>query len=169
MNILILILGVIVLAGGAIVFTQKQKPSLPPSPTPTSVTVPLSTNSGGVIAINSIKYVELFLQNIADKKIPDAISMMTTKAVPDDATKQAWGVQYNAFKKLVVKSIEPSMKEGWTDSQESYLVTLDVEMTPESANGPIPYYGYDKGINTRWVTLEKEDGVWKVAGISTGP
>lgn len=113
--------------------------------------------------------VESYLKALSEKRISDAIAMMTEKAVPDDATKQAWGVQFNAFKKLVVRSIEPSMEEEWTDRSESYRIVIDVEMTPESANGPIPYYGYDNRTNTRWITLEKENNIWKVAGISTGP
>jgi hypothetical protein len=174
MNKLILMLGIIVLAGGGILYFQKQK-SLPPTSTPTptlsspSETVPQPTIADGVPAIDSKGYVELFLKNIADKKIPDAIAMMTEKSVPDEGTKQAWGVQYAAFNKLVVKSVEPSMRESWTDTTQSYKVTMDVEMSPQSANGPIPYYGYDTGINIRWVGLEKENGVWKITGFSTGP
>lgn len=157
MNKLLLILGGIFVVGGILFFSQKQK-------SPTS-----QTKVEEVKVIDSKSYLELFLKNIADKKIPEAIAMMTAKTVPDDAIKQAWGVQFAAFKKLVVKSIEPTLQESWTDNSEEYVVTLDVEMTPESANGPIPYYGYDMGINTRWVTMEKENGVWKVSGINTGP
>ncbi len=162
MNKLILIIGIIVLVGGAVFIFQTKKPSLPS-------TVPLPTKVEEVKTIDQKNLVEVFLQNIADKKIPEAIAMMTSTSVPDDSTKQAWGVQFNAFKKLVIKSIGPSLQEEWMETSQSYKVTMDVEMTPESANGPIPYYGYEKGINIRWISLEKENGVWKIAGINTGP
>jgi len=112
---------------------------------------------------------ESFYKALAERKIVEAIAMMTKSCVPNDETKQAWGVQFNAFKKLTVKSIEPAMQEEWTDSKETYLVTMDVEMTPESENGPVPFYGYENGTNSRWITLENENGTWKVADIATGP
>jgi hypothetical protein len=33
----------------------------------------------------------------------------------------------------------------------------------------MPYFGWDNGTNTRWVELVKEEGLWKVQGIATGP
>jgi hypothetical protein len=49
------------------------------------------------------------------------------------------------------------------------MVTFDVTMDPSSANGPIPYYGYDQGENVRFVTIVKEGNQWKVEGLATGP
>jgi len=164
------ILGVIVLATGAVLLTvirPQREFALPislPTIQPTAAVVSTTPT-----ASNSMDIVKTFLKNISEKKIAEAVAMMTTKVVPDDSTKQAWGVQYAAFKKLVVTSVEPSMPEEWSATGESYKVTMDVEMTPESASGPIPYYGYENGVNIRWITLDKEGGVWKVAGINTGP
>jgi hypothetical protein len=158
----IILLGIIILAGGALFYSQKQKSSSPSViPLPGEIEKTTMTDPKNIVA--------KFFQNIADKKIPDAIVMMTTKAVPDDSAQQAWGVQFNAFKKLIVTSVESSLVDSWTDASQSYKVTMDVEMTPDSVNGPIPYYGYENGINIRWVTLEKENNAWKIAGISTGP
>ncbi len=95
--------------------------------------------------------------------------MMSKNAAPDDASKQSWGVQFNAFKKLTVQSIEPSMEESWNDAQKTYRTTLDVEMDGDAAEAVIPYFGYANGTNTRWITIEKEGADWKIAGISTGP
>jgi hypothetical protein len=113
--------------------------------------------------------VEAFLQAISDHKSSEAVGFMAPKAVNGDNQKQAWGVHFNAFKSLIVKSIEPSMAQDWTKSKETYKVTMDVEMKPESANGPIPYYGYEKGSNIRWISVEKTGDIWKVLGIATGP
>jgi hypothetical protein len=104
-----------------------------------------------------------FFNLIAEGRIPDAIAMMTPSAVPDENAKQAWGVQFNAFKKITVKNVEPS-------GENTYKVTLDVLMKPEAANvQPMPYYGWGDGEFVRWISLEKVNNVWKVVGIATGP
>ncbi len=115
------------------------------------------------------KIVAQFLQNIADKKISEAISMMTAEAVPNEETKQTWGVHFAAFNKLVVNAIEPSNQETWTDTKETYKVTMDVEMSKESVNNPVPYFGYDNGTNIRWISIEKIGTDWKIADLMTGP
>ncbi|MFZ2025301.1 MAG: hypothetical protein WAV51_03400 [Microgenomates group bacterium] len=166
MNKFFLVIGFIILAVGAAVILR-------PNSIPTALTVPLPTEVSVPPIIEEVssakKTVEKFLQNISEKKITEAILMMTKSSVPDDATKQAWGVQFAAFTKLSVQKIEPSMQEAWTTMQETYQITMDVEMNEDSANGPIPYYGYDKGVNIRWISVEKEGSDWKIAGISTGP
>jgi hypothetical protein len=107
--------------------------------------------------------VRSFFNLINEGRIPDAIAMMAPSSVPDESAKQAWGVQFNAFKKITVKKIEPS-------SENTYKVTLDVQMKPEAANvQPMPYYGWGNGEFMRWVSLEKVNNVWKVVGIATGP
>ncbi len=42
-------------------------------------------------------------------------------------------------------------------------------MDPSSANAPIPYYGYETGENIRFITLVKENKLWKIDEIATGP
>jgi hypothetical protein len=42
-------------------------------------------------------------------------------------------------------------------------------MKPESSTAPIPYYGWDDGEYTRWLTIVKDDNLWKIKGIATGP
>jgi hypothetical protein len=168
-NILIII-GVGVVAAGAVAFSQINK-----SPTD-SLVPPLKaeitatpTNVQPNVQLNPKEIVELFLKKIGDKQIPEAIAMMSPQAIGDESQKQAWGVQLAAFKKLVINSVVPSMPEGWTQASQSYKVTMDVEMSEESANGPIPYYGYEKGINIRWIVLAKAGNDWKIQGIGTGP
>jgi len=169
MNKVIVLIGLCLLVGGGLLYGQKQTQLPNTSSSRTSTLVVSPTVVDKVPLMDAKGYVEVFLTNISKKNIPEAIAMMTAKAVPDEPTSQAWGAQFNAFKTLSIQSIEPSFQESWTDSSQSYKVTIAVEMTPESANGPIPYYGYDKGINIRWVSLEKENNVWKIGGIGTGP
>ena len=113
--------------------------------------------------------VQNFISLIDEGKASDAVMMMTANITGDDPTKQAFGVQFAAMDSVQVKKIEESSRADWTDSWHQYMVTLDVVMNPSSAGGPIPYYGYEKGENIRFITLIKEGGSWNVEGISTGP
>jgi len=111
-----------------------------------------------------------FFNLINEHKPSDAVMMMTPINTKDDATKQAWAVQFNAFAKMEVKNIEPAMQSDWTEGKHEYQVSLNVEMKPEAANVvPMPNYGWDNGENTRFIILEKINGKWMVSGIGTGP
>lgn len=129
--------------------------------TPTATMAVKDTDGKGIV--------EKFLKSISDHKPTDAIGFMAPRITRDDAQKQAWAVQFNAFQSLLVKSIEPSLPQEWTDNRQTYKVTMDVVMKPESATMPIPYFGYDKGTNIRWINVMKEGTVWNVTGIATGP
>lgn len=95
--------------------------------------------------------------------------MMTKSITENNSEKQAWEVQFNAISLIKVLTIEPSLPEEWTDLEHSYKVTLDLKMNPDSSTVPIPYYGWDDGENIRWVTIVKENNLWKIKGIGTGP
>jgi len=110
-----------------------------------------------------------FFTLIDEGKVSDAVMMMPSIITSDDSTKQAFGVQFSAMKSVKVIKIEESMKEDWTETRHQYMVTLDVVMDPSSAGGPIPYYGFKKGENVRFVGLVKEGNQWKVKGMATGP
>lgn len=110
-----------------------------------------------------------FFSLINEKRIPEAISMMTNQAVPDDSAKQAWGVQFNAIKSINVQAIEPANQASWTENSKEYKVTLEAYVSSEAANAPIPYYGWEDNPNIRWVTIIKnENGIWQIDQIGTG-
>jgi len=114
--------------------------------------------------------VRSFFEIIGEHRPSDAVMMMTPINTSNDSTKQAWAVQFNAFKSMAVKNIEPSMQSEWTENIHSYKVTLQVEMKPEAASvQPMPNYGWDNGNNIRWIQLEKINNKWMIGGIGTGP
>lgn len=169
MNKFLLILGFIVLGGGAVFFIKQNHGFSLSRVSLSTQEVVTPTSSVSEQMENPQRVIEKFLENISKKNGSEAVRMMTKKIVSDDAIKQTWGVQFDAFQKLVVYKIEPFMKEEWTDMQQTYKVTMDVEMNENAVNNPIPYYGYDKGVNIRWISLVKEGTDWKIAGINTGP
>ncbi len=104
-----------------------------------------------------------FFEIINEGRAIDAISMMAPSLVGDDDDKQAWGVQFNAFKSLKVASIER------TNREHEYKVVLTALIKPEASRAPIPNYGWDNGTNIRWIILVKSGNLWKISAIATGP
>ena len=113
--------------------------------------------------------IRVYFNLIDEHKISEAVMMMSDEIIKDDSQKQAWGVQLNAINSIKVQRVEPYPQSEWTNTTHIYKVILDVKMKPESANAPIPYYGWFDGENTRWVDLVKSGKNWKINGIATGP
>lgn len=131
---------------------------------------PIEKNEAVVPLPQEEDIIRSFFEIIGENRPSDAISMMSQKLIGDESSKQAWGVQFNAFKTVRVEKIEPSMQANWTENNHSYQVILNVQMKPEAANAPIPYYGWGDNPNTRFINLTKtSEGIWKVDEIATGP
>jgi hypothetical protein len=148
-------------------FNQSQTVS--PSILQNSTVTPNQDNKQIVPLPSEEDIIRIFFNLINEKRVPEAIAMMVPSEASDESAKQAWGVQFNAFEKVTVSQITPSMKEEWKNDNHTYKVTLNVAMKPTSANAPIPYYGFDNGENIRWVTIERISSEWKISGIATGP
>jgi hypothetical protein len=129
----------------------------------------LTVNINNVSMNSDTKFIKNFFGLIENRKEDEAVMIMTDRNTLSDSTKQAWGVQFNAIKDVKVINIKPSLQEEWTDTRHSYKVTLNIIMDPDSANAPIPYYGYDNGYNTRFITLQKENGAWRIDELATSP
>jgi hypothetical protein len=127
------------------------------------------SNGGGVPLPLDTDIINSFFGQISLKRPSDAVTMMASSITNNDSIKQAWAVQFNAFNSLNVISVEPSMKDEWTQTKHTYKVILDVTMNPNSGGEAIPYFGWENGQNTRWINLVKEDKMWRVEGIATGP
>lgn len=125
-------------------------------------TAPLLPTEASVPLPSQEDIVRAFFNLVNEEKIPEAIAMMSRQAVGDESQKQAWGVQLAAFKSVNVKSVE-------RHEDNTFKVDLEVEVDPEDVNLPIPYYGFENGLNVRWVTLVEEDSLFKILTIATGP
>jgi len=121
--------------------------------------------AGGVPLPQEEDIINNFFSLIETGDISKAVSMMKIK---NDSEKQAWAGQFNAFNYVQVLKIEKASENEWSDNKHIYKITLDVIMKPESGSAPIPYYGYQNGQNIRFITLEKDGSLWKIAEIGGG-
>lgn len=167
MKRLLIIIAVAVVTALGIIFIQKGSTSVvnqssTPSPKPTEIVknAPLPQPED---------IIRTFFALIDEKRIPEAVSMMSKINTENDSTKQAWGVQFNAIKSVKLLETKPYWQDQWSDEMQEYQVTLDMKLDPQSANVSIPYYGYQDGNNIRFIILKKENNLWKIDGIGTGP
>ena len=149
---------------------QNNSSGIVPTSTPSVTEVVSATPTKGEVPLpQETDIIRTFINLIDEGKASEAVMMMPSKITNDDSTKQAFGVQYNAMESVKVIKIEESSKADWTETWHQYMVSLDVVMNPNSSGGPIPYYGFEKGENIRFITLIKEGGQWKIEGLATGP
>lgn len=135
-----------------------------------------STDSGAVITDNPTvpkpteeDVISLFFSLIQEKKISDAIMLLTSKNIATDSDRQAWGVQLNTLKSIKIVSISPWNKENWNQEQRQYKVIVSVTLDSSSASSAIPYFGWQEPESQKWITIVAEDGVWKIDSIASGP
>lgn len=77
------------------------------------------------------------------------LDLMTDQMAGDDASKQMWGVQFNAIQTIKVQSIEPYLEDQCTESEKMFKIILEVSVSPRAKDAPIPYYGWDSNPSTR--------------------
>lgn len=107
--------------------------------------------------------VRTFFNLIDEDRVSEAVMMMDPEVIKDDAKKQEWGVMWNSFEEIKMISVEPA-------EENVFKVVLETKMKPEAGLAQsLPYYGYGDGQFTRWVKVEKVDGVWKIIEVATGP
>lgn len=119
------------------------------------LSVPLPTSADAV---------HLFFDLINEKRVRDAVHMMDEKMVPNEQVAQAWVDTFSILSEVRVKRILQWDTAGWSSSCHRFKVTLQVTRTKGS-----PFRGWENGINTRWLTMQRFGHLWKIHEIATGP
>jgi hypothetical protein len=172
--LLLIPLALIVVAGYALTRNNQNTPKTQAVPTasPTYIEqeIPISASLSVEVPLPQPQdIIRTYFNLVNEKRIAEAVGMMTNTITADESTKQAWGVQLAALSDITINKIEPSMPQDWTDTTQTYKVDMTLTVDPKSASEPIPYFGYDTGRNIRFISLQKEVNLWKIAGIGTGP
>jgi hypothetical protein len=126
-----------------------------PTAAPAQQNVPLPTRED---------IVRTFCNLIDEGRISEAVGMMD---ITDDTVKQSWGVYLNNFSSFKLVNIKSSAIEG---TGNSFEVDINVTLKKNLTDLPIPNYGWVTGMNKRWINLtKKENGLYKISEIATGP
>ena len=168
---LICFIALVIVTSGVVFYFANNKPINQNSQNKTEITntIPSPTKSDSVPHPSEEDIIRNFFNLINEKKTDDAVNMMSEKNTSNSSTKNAWKTQFDAFKSINVQSIEKSMEENWSENSHTYKVTLEVFVSSEATNAPIPNYGYEDNPNIRWIPLIKENNNWKIDGLATGP
>jgi hypothetical protein len=133
---------------------QSSTENIPP-PTALNQNVPLPSKED---------VIRTFCNLIDEGRISEAVSMMDIK---DDTTKQAWGVALNNFSSFKLINIK---KSAIDKTGNSFEVDINVTFKKNLTDLPIPNYGWDTGLNKRWISVvENEKDHYKIVEIATGP
>lgn len=134
---------------------NKNNPVDIPSPTSLKQNVPLPSKED---------IVRTFCNLIDEGRISEAVGMMD---INDDTVKQSWGVYLNNFASFKLVDINKSKID---QTGNSFEVDINVTLKKNLTDLPIPNYGWENGVNKRWIGLvEKENGLYKISEIATGP
>ena len=130
----------------------------------------IQEDSGGAPLPEDEEFINSFYNLIDQGKAEEAVVMLSSQNTGSEGTKRMWQEQFEAMESVKVVSVEPVMKNSWTDQRREYKVVLDVLMDKSSKDAPIPYYGYNnQGEDTRFLHLIKEGDKWFIETIGTGP
>ncbi|MFO7610911.1 MAG: hypothetical protein R6W99_00270 [Clostridia bacterium] len=106
-----------------------------------------------------------FFTLINEGKMEEAIGMMDDTAAPNKSSRDMWADSFASIRgmKFVLAGFSKSDEDNWTDEIQRYKVKIQI---PEI--GDYQQFGWDPGENTRFFTLMKYGGEWKIHEISTG-
>lgn len=121
----------------------------------------VGSTSSGIPLPRKEDVVRTFCNLIDEGRISDAVDMTT---VEGEVKKQSWGENFNNFSLFKLVNIRESEID-----ENSFEVDIDVKLKENLINLPIPNYGWENGVNKRWINLIEKDGLYKISEVATGP
>lgn len=115
-------------------------------------------------ALDPRQTIENFFSLIGAGKIEEALSYLHPSIVSDEETRIRWDEQFSALREISLLGLAKLNTE-----EEIYRAQLNLKEINEGSSMVIPNFGWNKGENVRWITLEKENDSWKISQIATGP
>lgn len=117
-----------------------------------------------VESIEGENYIYDFFETINEGKTEQYFSMMDQDLAGNAATQKMWKTSFSSLELIKVVSLYLEEKNKWHDQQPLYKVTIYAISKPGA-----PYYGWDEGRNTRWISIAPRGDSWKIVAIDTSP
>ena len=101
-----------------------------------------------------------FFDLLAQQKFQEAVNLMDA----NEQTKQMWLTNFQTLKSVFVEKIEEVYKDEWTPNRQVFKVILEVDVTSQGEQ-----YGWNKGENFRWISLQNNNNIWQVHELANNP
>jgi hypothetical protein len=106
-----------------------------------------------------------FFELIDQDKSSEAVDLLDSSVAPDPDTKKQWKSAFDGFESAEVISKESFNEPSWTDDYQIYKVTINIKIKPDRLEELINWDGQ----SVRWISIIKNNGIWKIGEIATGP
>ena len=117
-----------------------------------------------VAKIKEENFIYDYFEAIDQGETDPYFSMMDEELAGDENKREMWKTAFSGLDLVKVVSLYPEEERKWHNKQPLYEVSIYTISKPGS-----PYYGWDEGRNTRWITVATEKDKWKIVSIATGP
>lgn len=109
-------------------------------------------------------FIYRFIDSIDTGRQDVAVKMMDPSFAGNEQTAEMWKDNFASLEVIRVVSIIKESEKKWHEGHPLFRVELFA--VPDPGRG---FYGWDKGFNTRWISLSGEAGKWEILEIATGP
>jgi len=114
--------------------------------------------------IKEENYIYEFFETVDREDFEQVFSMMDENLIGNVNMKEMWKANFSSLDKIKMVSLYPEEEQKWHNHQPLYEVSIYVKSKPG-----FPYYGWDEGRNTRWITVTTEEDRRKIVSIATSP
>ena len=110
--------------------------------------------------------IRAFFTAVDAGQVEEAVAMLAPELTEGAGVKDAWTAQFSAIAAVDGVEIGAGQPDG---ACVTYRVDAVLEVAPDTADAPMPHYGWEQGVNTRWLQLCPAGGLWAIHAIGTGP
>lgn len=119
---------------------------------------------GQVAKIKEENFIYDYFEAIDQGKAELYFSLMAEELIGNENMREMWKTTFSSLELIKLVSLYPEEKEKWHNDQPLYRAIIYTLSKPGS-----PYYGWDEGRNTRWISLSPEGDSWKIIALATSP
>jgi len=116
------------------------------------------------VKIKEENFIYDFFEAITQGDIEQYFSMMDRELAGNEMIQEMWKTAFSSLELIKIISLYPEEERKWHNKQPLYR-TIIYALPRAGA----PYYGWDEGRNTRWISITPYGDSWKIVSITTSP
>ncbi len=117
-----------------------------------------------VSKIREENFIYDFFEAITQGDTEQYFSMMDGELAGNEMMQEMWKTAFSSLELIKIVSLYPEEERKWHNKQPLYRVIIYA-----LARAGAPYYGWDVGKNTRWISIAPYGDSWKITAIATSP